>query len=164
MDENGDAPEHPAVRWYRGLPDAEQFTYRVGIGLMFAGGVLIALGFGTISTLSTLSVLADKLGWSALQLGAAICIVQGVIHERSKSVNKPAIKRVWFELLGLYFDHSNTHILTSTLKKKSFSDADIKTINELSRMTDESFKQVEARKVGLLPILVEKSRFISTLL
>ena len=83
MDESGDAPEHPAVRWYRGQSAVEQFTIRLAAGL-FGFGVFFAFT-GWILGLSDafFSDGFDKLGWSLIQLGGAITVINLVLHKKA---------------------------------------------------------------------------------
>lgn len=92
MDENGDAPEHPWVRWYRGLSAAEQFTIQIAAGLFGGGVFLAAVGFGLTSVAAPVSALLDRLGWSLIQLGGAIVVVQVVLHRRNAAEQKHYIQ------------------------------------------------------------------------
>lgn len=92
MDETGDAPEHPWVRWYQGLSAVERFTIQIAAVLFGFGVFLAAVGFGLTSAAAPVSALLDRLGWSLIQLGGAIVVVQVVLHRRSTAEQKHYIQ------------------------------------------------------------------------
>lgn len=102
MDEDDDAPEHPWVRWLNKLKGYDRTAFNAATWLVLAGSLFTTAGWSLSAHFQNLSFdLLDKLGWSLLQLGGAILIVNIILAKSRATSFKPLIEEAQFELKQL---------------------------------------------------------------
>lgn len=168
MDENGDAPEHPWARWYRGLSAVERFTIQIAAGLFGGGVFLAAVGFGLHAVATPVSALLDRLGWSLIQLGGAIVVVQVVLHRRSSADQRLYLHFRKTELIDLYFLFTASDQMCSLYEQGTvISDEYHNSVIEDARTAIEKLKEYEASMQPAMlasPELFSLSKLIRSIL
>lgn len=118
MDENGDAPEHPFMRWLDKLKGYDRTAFHFATWLVLFGALFTSAGWSIGSLFQcTLFDFLDKLGWSLMQLGGAVYIVNYLLAKARSKVFKPLIEEAQFDLKQLTQTALNPRFLIGPLQQ-----------------------------------------------